>query len=273
MKEMTLVDVQNTSLAILKDVHNFCEAHQIRYSLAYGTLIGAIRHKSFIPWDDDVDIVIPRPDFERFCLEYKSSQGYRLYKPGDLDNYQSFARVCDNEHTLVKTNCPWAVNPTGLWIDIFPLDGLPSDETEFLEHIKKIKKIRKRIIRLRKGRYLKLSDTSSLRDLVFCLIKRVLYFRFDIRVLLNQHIQLLKSYDYEKADFCGQLCVMDYPEKEYNPKADFEYRVKKQFCGMEFNVINGYDHFLKHYYGNYMELPPVEKRVASEAVRQKYYWL
>ena len=91
--------------------------------------------------------------------------------------------------------------------------------------------------------------------------------------LLNQQIQLLKSYDYESADFCGQLCVLDYPEKEHNPKTDFEYRIKKQFCDMEFNVINGYDHFLKHYFGNYMELPPVEKRVASEAVHQEYYWL
>ena len=66
MKEMTLKDVQGVSLDILKDVHSFCESHHIRYSLAYGTLIGAIRHKGFIPWDDDVDIVIPRPDFTRF---------------------------------------------------------------------------------------------------------------------------------------------------------------------------------------------------------------
>ena len=273
MKEMTLVEVQNACLDILKDVHAFCEAHQIGYSLAYGTLIGACRHKGFIPWDDDLDIIIPRPDFERFCSEYKSSKGYKLYKPGDYDSFQPFARVCDNEHTLVKTNRPWTTKPTGLWIDVFPVDGLPSDESEFLEHVKKIRKIQKRITRLRKGRYLKLSDTYSFRDFVSCLIKRVLYYRYDIRELLNQHIQLLKSYDYDKADFCGQLCIMDYPEKEHNPKTYYESRIKMQFCDMEFNVINGYDDFMKHYYGNYMELPPEEKRIIPPEVSQTYYRL
>jgi lipopolysaccharide cholinephosphotransferase len=90
---------------------------------------------------------------------------------------------------------------------------------------------------------------------------------------VNQHIQLLKSYDYDSADFCGQLCIMDYPEKEHNPKAYYESRIKMQFCDMEFNVINGYDEFLKHYYGNYMELPPEEKRIIPPEVTQTYYRL
>ena len=143
MKEMTLQDVQKVSFDILKDVHSFCELHQIRYSLAYGTLIGAVRHKGFIPWDDDVDIVIPRPDFERFCQEYKSSLGYELYTPEDSYNFLPYARVCDNEHTIVKTNRPWSTEPTGIWIDIFPLDGLPSDETDFLNLVKSLRSIQK----------------------------------------------------------------------------------------------------------------------------------
>ena len=130
MKEMTLQEVQNVSLEILKDVHAFCESHNIRYSLAYGTLIGAIRHKGFIPWDDDVDIIIPRPDFERFCQEFQSAKGYKLYRPGDPENFMVFARVCDNERTLVKTNRPWSTERTGIWIDIFPFEGLPNDENE-----------------------------------------------------------------------------------------------------------------------------------------------
>lgn len=272
MKEMTLKDIQDVSLDILKDVHAFCETHNVHYSLAYGTLIGTLRHKGFVPWDDDIDIVIPRPDFERFCLEFKSSKGYKLYKPGDMDNFMPFARVCDNEHTLVTMNHPWTIEPTGIWIDILPVDGLPSDEMEFLELVKRIRKIQERIYRLRTGRYLKLSDTISVKDYIYCLIKRVLYYRYDIRALLDQHMQLLKSYKFEDADYCGQLCVMDYPEKEHNPKADFEYRVKKQFCDMEFDVMNGYDNILRRYYGNYMEMPPEEKRVPPESLTQKYYW-
>ncbi len=74
MEKMTIKEIQGVSLDILKDVQSFCESHNISYSLAYGTLIGAIRHKGFVPWDDDIDILIPRSDFERFCQEYHSQK-------------------------------------------------------------------------------------------------------------------------------------------------------------------------------------------------------
>ena len=67
MKEMSLREVQLGCFEILKDVHVFCVSNNIRYSLAYGTLLGAIRHKGFIPWDDDIDIIMPKPDYDRFC--------------------------------------------------------------------------------------------------------------------------------------------------------------------------------------------------------------
>ena len=269
---MTLQEIQNVSLNILKDVHAFCESHDIKYSLAYGTLIGAIRHKGFVPWDDDVDIVIPRPDFERFCQNYRSSKGYVLYPADATDNFMPFARVCDDEHTMVVTNHPWNTKNTGIWIDIFPLDGLPADETEFIKFVKDVREIQEKIYRIRTGRFLNLSNTISVKDYLFCLIKRVMYLRYDIRELLRQNIQLIQRYGYDESNYCGQLCVMDYPEKEHNPKADFEYYIKKPFCDMDFNVMNGYDNILRHYYGNYMELPPVEKRVPPESFKQKYYW-
>ena len=174
MKEMTLQEVQKVSLDILKDVHDFCESHNIKYSLAYGTLLGAVRHKGFIPWDDDVDIIIPRPDYERFCREYYSSHGYKLYCPEDPANYMVFARVCDNEHTLVKTNHPWASEQTGVWIDIFPFEGLPSDEGDFLNLVKRIRGVAKIVYRLRFGKFLKLSETNGVKDFFYCLIKKSL---------------------------------------------------------------------------------------------------
>ena len=167
MKEMTLQEVQNVSLDILKDVHDFCEANHINYSLAYGTLLGAIRHKGFIPWDDDVDILIPRPDFNRFCESFQSSKGYKLYRPEDPENFMVFARVCDNERTWVKTSRPWAAEKTGVWIDIFPLEGLPNEENDFQRMVRKIRKVAKIVYRLRFGKYLKLSETRGLKDFFF----------------------------------------------------------------------------------------------------------
>jgi lipopolysaccharide cholinephosphotransferase len=272
MKIMTLQEVQNVSLDILKDVHSFCELHNIRYSLAYGTLIGAIRHKGFIPWDDDVDIIIPRPDFERFCQEFESSKGYKLYRPEDSENFMVFARVCDNERTLVKTNRPWSTEQTGIWIDIFPFEGLPNDENEFQSLVKEIRGIATKVYRLRFGKYLKLSETRGVKDFFFCLAKKIVYSHYDIRSLMQEHIKLMSSLKYEEQNFCGQLCVMDYPEKEHNPKQDFDKFVKIPFCDAEFYVMSGYDNVLHRYYGNYMELPPEEKRVPPQSFTQEYYW-
>lgn len=269
---MTLKEIQNVSLNILKDVHAFCESHNIRYSLAYGTLLGAIRHKGFIPWDDDIDILIPRPDFDRFCREFKSSNGYELYIPEDSKSYLTYTRVCDNEHTLVKTNRPWSRKPTGVWIDVFPLDGLPSDETDFLNLVKSLRSIQKIVGRLRTGRHLRLLDSMDFRNFVFCLIKRFLYYKYDINSLIHQHIQMIKGHGYKGADFYGQLCVMDYPEKEHNPKEDFSYYIKVPFCDSEFYVMNGYDDILRRYYGNYMELPPESKRVPPQQANYKFFW-
>ena len=269
---MTLQEVQKVALDILKDVHDFCETHNIRYSLAYGTLIGAIRHKGFIPWDDDVDILIPRPDFERFCREYKSSCGYQLYCPEDPGYYMVFARVCDKDNTIVKTNRPWVNEQTGIWIDIFPLEGLPSDERDFQTLVKEVRHVAKKVYRQRYGKFLKLSDTVGIKDFLLCLGKKVFYSRYDFDALIHEHIQLLKSCEYEKANYYGQLCVMDYPEKEHNPKADFMYYIKKKFCDSEFYVMNGYDNVLTRYYGNYMKLPPVSERQPSQLFTQTYYW-
>ena len=271
MKEMSLLDIQSISLEILKDVHSFCESHNIRYSLAYGTLLGAVRHKGFIPWDDDVDIVIPRPDFERFCKEYQSSQGYTIYVPEDGKNYLTFARVCDNNRTDVDAKFPWCVEPTGVWIDVFPLDGMPDDETEFSNHVKRIRALMQKEMRVRWTKLMKSSHLSGIKEHFFYFIKRIFFCNYSISSTVHEHIQALKSNSFEEKAFYGQLCVMDYPEKEHNPKDDFRTCILMPFCDSYFYVMNGYDNFLKRYYGNYMELPPEEDRVPPQS-DFKFYW-
>ena len=271
MKEMTLHEIQIKSLDILKDVHSFCESNDIKYSLAYGTLIGAVRHKGFIPWDDDIDIIMPRPDFERFCQEFQSSMGYTLYAPEDSKSYLTFARVCDNNQTFVETKFPWCAEPTGVWIDIFPLDGVPSDIDEFAVFVKRIRKLMLKELRTRWTKLMFFSHLRGIKEKVFYVIKNIIFWNYSISSLVHEHIQQIKVNKYDDMDYYGQLCVMDYPEKEHNPKDDFRYCVKMLFCDSEFYVMNGYDNFLKRYYGNYMELPPEEERVPPQS-EFKFYW-
>ena len=90
-------------MKILKDVHAFCKANGIRYSMAYGTLLGAVRHKGFIPWDDDIDIVMPRADYDRFCREYKSDRYELFCSARQPDAYVAYARVADMRETESRT--------------------------------------------------------------------------------------------------------------------------------------------------------------------------
>ena len=109
-RQLELADIQKLSLGILKDVHDFCMSHGITYSLAYGTMLGAVRHKGFIPWDDDIDIVMPRPDYERFKKSFKSQCGNALVT--EQESYIAFSRVCDTRHTVAsKSLWPWMSNP------------------------------------------------------------------------------------------------------------------------------------------------------------------
>lgn len=131
MRHLTLQELQQFSLDILKDVAGFCEKNNIRYSLGYGTMLGAVRHKGFIPWDDDVDIMMPREDYERFRTIYKSKLYSFIDSRNTPDCYIAFGRVCDTKKTLASSCIPWVKKDVGVWIDIFPVDRVPDDKDTF----------------------------------------------------------------------------------------------------------------------------------------------
>jgi len=141
MKELSLDEIKQISIDLLQDMHEFCIEHNLKYSLGFGTLIGAIRHMGFIPWDDDIDIMMPRPDYEIFCRTYVSKHGYELVAPCKKGCYISYARICEVEKTLVVSPAAWHSTPSGVWIDIFPVDGAPDDENLMKSIYQDVKKI------------------------------------------------------------------------------------------------------------------------------------
>ena len=270
MEAMTLKQVQEFSLQILKDIHNFCVDDDIKYSLAYGTLLGAIRHQGFIPWDDDIDIMLPRSDFEKFCREYHSEK-FIIVSPESNDGYIPYARVCDMKKTRVISKGPWCKMETGIWVDVFPIDGLPSSICEFDDEVKAIKRLGKLEGRLRTGKLFHNYKILDTKQVLICGLKKLLYHHYNIRSILTKHIDILKSHDFNTSDYCGQLCCVDNPEKEHNPKSDFSGYCKKQFEDDYFFVIDGYDNVLSRYYGDYRQLPPPEAQHPDGY--NKYSWL
>ena len=277
MKEMILNDIQQVCLDILKDVHQFCVENDIKYSLCYGTLIGAIRHNGFIPWDDDIDILMPRPEYERFIKTYKSGNGYVLFaaenNDGDTDVSVPFARVCEMQQTFVDTGVlPWVNKKTGVWIDIFPIDGAPDTEEERQKQMANIVHQNKllNILRIKKG-YRSVWRAKTFRFQIRLLIKKILVLFVKTDVLYD-YINMCKKYDYNNANMVVDVACPFYREREYHRKEVMKDFMLHSFENVEFYIMTGYDEYLRDIYGDYMKLPPVEKRTTTHTFNS-FYWL
>lgn len=272
MKELTLKELQEFSLRILKDVHLFCEKENIRYSLAYGTLIGAIRHQGFIPWDNDIDICMPRPDYERFIKTFKSEKFQLAYfgKECKYDNLIAYARVFDNKETTTK-GAHWIAQPAGVWIDIFPLDGVPDDFEEFKTLYNDLHDEWERIIP-KKIQFKRISHCSGLKSKLKLLREkwRKKNGKGGHR-MQKEYNEKIEKIPFEKANFWSQLAVMDNGPVEHIPTSTFNERILLKFEDAQFYAVKDYDIQLKAVYGDYMQLPPEKDRVPHQSFI-KFFW-
>lgn len=258
---MTLLDIQNVSLELLKDVHDFCIRHKITYTLFGGTMIGAIRHHGFIPWDDDVDIAMPRSDYEKFIKTYKSSHGYELncFEKGGCE--LAFARVCEMEKTLVYSTLPWLDHETGVSIDVFPLDGVPDESKKAKSYFRKIHFLWT-CVKLHRVSRRRLSSANNTKMKFNIFVRKLLFGNLitDNVNWVKRHVKACKNIPYGSTRHFANLSFMEYKMKEYQLLDDFESVILMPFEDGEFCVCNGYDRLMRSKYGDYMNLPPEDQR-------------
>ena len=245
-----MLQIQEMLLDMLKEIDEICEANGIRYFLCGGTLLGAIRHKGYIPWDDDIDIAMPRPDYERFCKTF--NQPDSVYKVKSLlthpDYACAFAKVYD-DRTMLKELHYKGVH-FGVYIDVLPVDGVKDSA-----QIKKIMFLHK-VLNTKRANYYK----RTLSKMIINTLGKILLLPFSARQIATWMDNEARRYAFGSLPSAG-LIANPLGVGEQVDKHVFDSDVYMVFEGRQYRAPVGYDAYLRSIYGDYMQLPPVEHRV------------
>jgi lipopolysaccharide cholinephosphotransferase len=256
MKRLTNCDIKNRELKILLVFHDFCMKYHLRYSLAGGTLLGAVRHKGFIPWDDDIDVCMPRPDYEKFIQNFKSEANNLEVRSFSLGNYSApFTKIIDR-NTVIYSKYNSSLEAASLWIDIFPVDGLPEDDAATTKIYKAVSTYR-RIFMLCDAR---LGEGTTIFRKLSKYILKPLALMYGRERCAKKIEEISRRIPYDKSDYVGAITWGLYGLGEKMKKSEYESFVSMEFEHHFFSVYSCWDSYLKGLYGDYMQLPPVEKR-------------
>ena len=268
MSDTDLKKLHQVELEILDEFVRICDKYNLKYFLVAGTLLGAVRHKGYIPWDDDLDVGMPRKDYEEFikiCSKELDEKYMLDSKDTNSKYYLDFIKIRKKD-TIFEQD--FQVNydgPKGIWLDVFPYDNAKSDTSKKTYIQFKLNKIIFSILHYKNNFFL--SDRKLL-------IKKMIGFLFrpiSNTFLLNIQDKILKldakknEYNY----FISLTTTYDY-KSQLLKKDNYLPTTKLEFEGKMYDVPKEYDYILKRIYGNYMELPPEEKRITHNPRRLKF---
>lgn len=264
MREITHEELKQIQLGILDKVHDFCEKNGITYFLSSGTLIGAVRHKGYIPWDDDLDLYMPRADYDKFIKLFSANppENTRVLSIETNKRYlYSFAKVVDSRTALVEISFCKDLE-IGVYIDIFPLENVPSGVVAFslwyllCVFLKKCASVLF-IIQFNCGRRTQKEGFQLVRIILYPIAKICSF-----RIFLRIYNALAKScrkgrYVYNMSGGIGfQGC---FRRSAISKSIDIEFE------GKTYKTMRGFREYLFVTYGDFMELPPLQKRVSNHS--------
>lgn len=229
--------------------------------MAYGTLIGAIRHKGYIPWDDDIDICMPRPDYDKFLSLYnKKDSAYKAVAFELDENYKlPFAKVNDTRTVMWETMYDQDV--FGVYIDVFPIDGCDKEGNVICKNTKLGQYLNAKKAILGKSRSFK-------KNCIIAVGKCLLAFT-SVKTLLKKMEKIAQTIPYEQAEYVANI-MCSYGVNEIMKKSELEDTIFSDFEGCQYRIPKEYHQYLTQIYGDYMQLPPEEKRMSTHSF--KAWW-
>lgn len=258
-------EVQLAELEILKEIDRVCKKCNLRYFISDGTLLGAVRHKGFIPWDDDADVSMLRADYEKFRKACKSELNKEKFYFQDDRNTRGYrwgyGKVRMKGTEFIRPFQSDLAYEQGIFVDVFPLDGVPDDN--ILRTIKNFECfVVRKILWSKVGQF---ADKSSIKRKVYSLlakipekdVKRYLHSMVK-RSMKNPNTQLVRILTYDTATI-----LYGYMRDWYEHGAEYEFE------GYTFTGIKEYENYLSNFYGKYMNIPPDDKKPVSKLAKLK----
>lgn len=234
-RHLTSAEIKQHQLSVLRCVKKVCEEQDLPYYIAYGTCLGAVRHRGFIPWDDDIDVYIPITSLNQFIEAVRAEEGFDIVSSMAGDDYYAVNSlmydcnsVCDSHHFPLQLS-------TGMSIDIFPLFALPDDRQEIIQY------------------------SAELKNAEFDMMNKI-YDRNECAKAAKYLFSLMQKYSMDTACYVGNL-LGPYPFREILEKSWFAEGTMLEFENELFRAPVHYDAYLRTVYGDYMKLPPEEQRV------------
>lgn len=245
-------ELRRIELNLLKELIRICQKYGLKYYLVGGSCLGAVRHEGFIPWDDDIDVGIPREDYDNF-LRFAQSE---LTEPvflqtgeTDEDYPMNFAKLRDSSTTFVETSLKKMNINHGVYIDVFPLDGyLDSKHSKFMNRL---------YMRRINCEYF-LPNSYGISHKLKNILMKMIYPNY--RKVRNKRELLISKVPFSESSRVTNYCGA-WGEREIMPREYFGNGCVKRFEGLDVVIPERYDLYLSNLYGDYMKLPPLEKRV------------
>lgn len=267
MKFISVKEMKKIQVEILKDVHRFCELNGLRYTLIFGTLLGAVRHQGYIPWDDDIDIAMPRKDYEKFIQSYHHEYYYAYDYRKDDDYCNPYAKVADTRTILEENVC---MKNIGVNIDVFPFDYMFDTKEECYTFIDSLNSIKNKF----RIKYVKPGRKNIWWKKILIRLAKAAMWPYSMKKLIQQEYKIVNALSNDEAAYVALVVdpEIDASYRSVYSRRMFDNFIKMPFDNEEFMVTADYHQWLTQMYGDYM-MPPEGGDRTSPHTLSKIYWI